>query len=126
MFAGQPLVLSPHLSDRIGKEALALGGAVTVESPRRWFAFICLTLTVVFNAAAHGVVYTYLFYLLNELGWSGERISLAWNIGVVTEIVMFLLFARLRRRFTLWFILRASFGGVLINGCCCMAAAIHG
>lgn len=60
---------------------------------RAFFSFPILSffLIVALQWASHAALYVYLSVYLRELGWSGRLISLAWNLGVIAEILVFFL-----------------------------------
>jgi PPP family 3-phenylpropionic acid transporter len=72
------------------------------------YTFLLLLLAVAFCWMSHGALYVYFSIYLKALGWSGERVALAWNIGVVSEVLLFLFFPLLEQRFSLAQILQAS------------------
>lgn len=63
---------------------------------------------VAFSWASHAAYYVYFSIYLRALGWSGFGISLAWNTGVVAEIILFWYFRSLSEKFSLTSILRFS------------------
>ncbi|AWM61475.1 MFS transporter [Stutzerimonas stutzeri] len=58
---------------------------------------------------AHGPYYTFFSIHLEALGYSRSFIGLMWALGVVAEILLFLVMARLLARFSLRLVLLASF-----------------
>lgn len=72
-------------------------------SNARWFL-----LTVLLSWVSRVGVTSYISIYLHELGWSGAEISLAFNVGVFSEIFMLHFFKRLEQRFSLVFLLRVS------------------
>jgi MFS transporter, PPP family, 3-phenylpropionic acid transporter len=70
--------------------------------------FLLLLGAVALTWASHGPLYVYLSLYLKGLGWSGQMISLAWNVGVFAEILVFSFFYRLEGRFALMTIFRVS------------------
>lgn len=58
--------------------------------------------------ASSGVLYVFLSVYLRHLGWSGTAISTAWAIGILAEILMFMNFNFVERRFSLQTIFRVS------------------
>ena len=58
---------------------------------------------------AHGPYYTFFSIHLEALGYSRSFIGLMWALGVVAEILLFLVMARLLERFSLRQVLLASF-----------------
>lgn len=57
---------------------------------------------------AHGVLYNFYSIYLSEHGYSKGMIGLLWSIGVVCEIVIFMLMPKIMARFTLKTILLVS------------------
>ena len=57
---------------------------------------------------AHGVLYNFYSIYLSEHGYSKGMIGLLWAIGVICEIVIFMLMPKILRRFTLKMILLIS------------------
>jgi MFS transporter, PPP family, 3-phenylpropionic acid transporter len=55
------------------------------------FPYISLIAITMLVWASHGPYYVYYSIYLQELKWSTKSISLAWNIGVIAEILFFLL-----------------------------------
>jgi len=62
---------------------------------------IALFLSVGLNWLSHAPMYVYLSLYLKGIGWSSNEISLAWNVGVVAEILFFLLLRRIEIRIPL-------------------------
>jgi MFS transporter, PPP family, 3-phenylpropionic acid transporter len=58
---------------------------------------------------SHGPYYTFFSIYLGELGYSAVVIGLCWALGVVAEILMFLVMAWLLARFTVRQVLAVSF-----------------
>lgn len=75
-------------------------------------SFICLACLL---WASHGPMYAFLSLYLQSLGWGGNGISFAWNIGVVTEILLFFLFPTIQQRFSLPVIFRFSAGMTVVR-----------
>ncbi len=73
--------------------------------PRKQLTLVILTTALVW--ASHGAYYTYFSIYLTTLGWSGSKISLAWNLGVGAEVLVFIFFYRIREYFSLVQIIRA-------------------
>lgn len=67
--------------------------------------FVCVGLMQV----SHGPYYTFLSIHLESLGYSRSTIGLLWALGVVAEILLFLVMAALMARFSLRQVLMASF-----------------
>ncbi|MGY4532555.1 PPP family 3-phenylpropionic acid transporter [Pseudomonas sp. TE3786] len=58
---------------------------------------------------SHGPYYTFLTLHLEDLGYARDFIGQLWAIGVVAEVLMFLLMVRILQRFSLRQVLTASF-----------------
>ena len=58
--------------------------------------------------ASHTPLYLYLSVYLQDMGWTGSMISLAWNLGVIFEIGLFAMFSILEKRVALTTILRSA------------------
>lgn len=67
--------------------------------------FVCVGLMQV----SHGPYYTFFTIHLESLGYGRGTIGLLWALGVVAEILIFLVMARLLARFSLRQVLAASF-----------------
>ena len=67
--------------------------------------FVCVGLMQV----SHGPYYTFFTIHLEALGYGRGTIGLLWALGVVAEILIFLVMARLLARFSLRQVLAASF-----------------
>jgi PPP family 3-phenylpropionic acid transporter len=67
-----------------------------------------LFLSIGFIWLSHAPFYVYLSLYLQAIGWSSSQISLAWNMGVLAEIVLFLCFRRLEIKSSLTSILTIS------------------
>lgn len=78
----------------------------TTFSPKVILLFVTLAL----NWFAHAPLYVYLSLYLKSIGWNSSTISLAWNIGVLGEVLLFLGFRRLE--------LKRSLNSLLILGMC--------
>jgi len=63
---------------------------------------------VALSWASHSAYYVYFSIYLRSLSWSGFAISLAWNTGVVAEIILFRYFRRITTHMSLTTILRLS------------------
>lgn len=71
-------------------------------------SFVLLLLATLFGMAAHGPLYLFLSLYLEALDWNGTSIAIAWNIGVVGEIILFLFLSKIRGVFSLPTILAGS------------------
>ncbi len=66
-------------------------------------------------SAAHGAFYVFYSIHLDGSGYSKTEVGLLWSLGVVAEIVVFMLMARLSQRFSLRDILMASFAAAVLR-----------
>ncbi|MFZ2268403.1 MAG: MFS transporter [Azonexus sp.] len=66
-------------------------------------------------SAAHGGFYVFYSIHLSEHGYSKFEVGELWSLGVVAEIVVFMLMARLAKRFSLRAILLASFAAAVLR-----------
>ena len=73
-----------------------------------WLSVICLLVSAFLLTASHAPLYSFLSVYLNELSWSGTQIAIAWNLGVLSEIIFFYLSPSILRRFSLLAIYRMS------------------
>lgn len=83
----------------VASPAAVPGGAaqIIVEIPRRVWILLA---AVFFVWASHGALYVYFSLYVRSLGWSGNELGFAWNIGVGAEIFMFAVYPQIRRRFS--------------------------
>ncbi|MDP3539929.1 MAG: MFS transporter [Azonexus sp.] len=66
-------------------------------------------------SAAHGAFYVFYSIHLAGHGYSKTEVGALWSLGVVAEIVVFMLMARLSRRFSLHTILLACFAAAVLR-----------
>jgi PPP family 3-phenylpropionic acid transporter len=66
--------------------------AVTVPMP--WRAFSPVLVAWLLISASHATLYLLLSIHLENLGWSGSWISVAWNVGIGAEVAVFFLYSR--------------------------------
>lgn len=66
-------------------------------------------------SAAHGAFYVFYSIHLAGHGYSKTEVGALWSLGVLAEIVVFMLMARLSRRFTLRGILLACFAAAVLR-----------
>ena len=64
-------------------------------------------------SAAHGAFYVFYSIHLSGHGYSKTEVGALWSLGVLAEIVVFILMARLSRRFSLRVILLVSFAAAV-------------
>jgi MFS transporter, PPP family, 3-phenylpropionic acid transporter len=75
--------------------------------------FIILTTALVYGS--HSPYYSYFSIYLKALGWDGTSISLAWNIGVIAEILVFALLSRIESRLSLKSIFKIGILGTVLR-----------
>jgi PPP family 3-phenylpropionic acid transporter len=56
---------------------------------------VLLLAATALNWFSHAPLYTYLSIYLEKLNWSPQSITLAWNIGVLSETILFFCFSRI-------------------------------
>lgn len=78
-------------------------------------AVIALLLGCALMVTAHGVLYNFYSIFLAEHGYSKGMIGWLWSIGVICEIVIFMLMPKLMRRFSLKTIILASLALAVIR-----------
>ncbi|HSG22982.1 MAG TPA: MFS transporter [Azonexus sp.] len=66
-------------------------------------------------SAAHGAFYVFYSIHLAEHGYSKTEVGSLWSLGVLAEIAVFMLMARLSLRFSLRIILLASFAAAVLR-----------
>lgn len=66
---------------------------------------------------AHGVLYNFYSIYLSEHGYSKSMIGLLWSVGVVCEIVIFIMMPKLMARFSLKSILLISLALAVLRFC---------
>lgn len=66
-------------------------------------------------SAAHGAFYIFYSIHLDANGYSKTEVGLLWSLGVVAEIVLFMLMARLSARYSLRTILLACFAAAVVR-----------
>lgn len=91
----------------LGRETLGTGGVV-IHAPGaparalRPFHDLPREVWIILGAvmlvwASHGALYVYFSLYVRTLGWTGNELALAWNIGVGVEILMFAIYHHIRR-----------------------------
>ena len=80
-------------------------------------AVIALLVGCALMVTAHGVLYNFYSIYLAEHGYSKSMIGLLWSVGVVCEIVVFMLMPKLMARFSLKAILLTSLVLAVIRFC---------
>lgn len=76
--------------------------------------FFIILATALVNGS-HSPYYSYFSIYLKALGWEGTSISLAWNIGVVVEILVFALLGKIESRLSLRSILKLGILGTVLR-----------
>ncbi|HQN66098.1 MAG TPA: MFS transporter, partial [Methylophilus sp.] len=71
-------------------------------------AVLALLLGCAMMVSAHGVLYNFYSIYLAEHGYTKGMIGLLWAVGVICEIIIFMLMPRIMRRFSLKTILLVS------------------
>ena len=107
-------IMRRFVPDLPGKERLqpvALGEAEWTKRTQFWALIVSASCCW----ASHAVMYVYLSLYLEALGWSGSKISAAWNIGVLAEVVLMIYFPRLEKRFSLERIYQFSLGATVLR-----------
>jgi len=66
-------------------------------------------------SAAHGALYVFLSIHLASLGYSKAEVGGLWSLGVLAEIVVFMLMTKLNRRYSLRVLLLASFAAAILR-----------
>lgn len=74
---------------------------------------LALMLACTAMSSAHGGFYVFFSIHLSEHGYGKTLIGLLWSLGVLAEIIVFLLMPRLLRRFSLRWILLLSFAATV-------------
>ncbi|AZG86005.1 MFS transporter [Pseudomonas syringae pv. pisi str. PP1] len=87
------------------REAGAGGFLRQLARPGVWAFYLSVALMVL----SHGPYYTFLTLHLEELGYSRGLIGVLWAVGVVAEVLMFMVMSRILQRFTVRQVLFASF-----------------
>jgi len=65
--------------------------------------------------SSHGLLYNFYSIFLEQQGYSGTTIGLLWAVGVIFEIIIFLLMPRILNKFTLKAVLLISLGFAVIR-----------
>ncbi len=95
----------PKHPEKLKESKEPLGKSKTRLFQKNYILMILLTLLI---WASHGVFYVYLSIYLKALGFSAAEISFSWNLGVISEIILFMNFSKLEKRFSIISILRFS------------------
>ncbi|MGC1518477.1 MAG: MFS transporter, partial [Azonexus sp.] len=66
-------------------------------------------------SAAHGALYVFYSIHLANHGYSKAEVGGLWSLGVLAEIVVFMLMTRLSRRYSLRVLLLASFAAAILR-----------
>jgi len=104
------------------------------ESLSRWHLIFYTSMILIW--ASHGPAYTYMSIHLLNLGWTTGEMALSWNVAVITEIIVFLLFNRIQKYASLeslltlcqlacilrWTIISFTSSSILIN----LSQILHG
>jgi MFS transporter, PPP family, 3-phenylpropionic acid transporter len=106
---GVALVLPEAAARTEARDALSIGRILRQSHVLALMA-ACLAM-----AAAHGAYYVFYSIHLSAHGYSKFEVGELWSLGVVAEIVVFMLMARLAKRFSLRAILLASFAAAVLR-----------
>ncbi|HRQ58075.1 MAG TPA: MFS transporter [Azoarcus taiwanensis] len=68
-----------------------------------------------FMSAAHGALYVFYSIYLVENGYGKSLVGWMWTLGVLSEIVVFLLMSRLARRFSMRSVLLFAFAAAVVR-----------
>ncbi|MCB0318086.1 MAG: MFS transporter [Bdellovibrionales bacterium] len=68
-------------------------------------SFLLLLLIQFLSWVSHAPFYTFFAIYLREIGWSTSQVSLAWNLGVLAEVILFYNFYRLQSKMNLGYLL---------------------
>lgn len=74
-----------------------------------------LLLSCALMVSSHGLLYNFYSIFLEQQGYSGTTIGLLWAVGVIFEIIIFLLMPRILNKFTLKAVLLISLGFAVIR-----------
>lgn len=89
--------------------------AVPIGDILRQPRVLALMLACFAMSTAHGAFYIFFSIHLDAHGYSKTEVGLLWSLGVVAEIIVFMLMARLTRRFSLRRILLACFAAAVVR-----------
>ena len=90
--------------------AAPAAGAMRLSAQARTLLAAGFCMTV-----AHGALYAFLTLHLQAMGYSGTMIGLLWTLGVLAEMVVFLVLPALFRRYALSTLLLASFACAVLR-----------
>ncbi|MDO7897626.1 MFS transporter [Pseudomonas citrulli] len=95
----------PNAQPLQGPRVTGEGFVRQLRNPGVLAFYLCVGLMQV----SHGPYYTFLTLHLEQLGYSRGLIGLLWAVGVVAEVLVFLLMSRILARFSVRRVLLASF-----------------
>lgn len=106
-------LLVPDVTGRTGRSNLGAQFPVRELLCRKelWFFYMGVMLMQV----SHGPYYSFLSIYLGELGYSRSMIGRLWSLGVLAEIVLFLLMPKILLRFSVRQVLLASFALAVVR-----------
>ncbi|MDA9086868.1 MFS transporter [Methylophilaceae bacterium] len=76
---------------------------------------VVLLLSCALMVSSHGLLYNFYSIFLEQQGYSGTTIGLLWAVGVIFEIIIFLLMPGILNKFTLKAVLLISLGFAVIR-----------
>jgi PPP family 3-phenylpropionic acid transporter len=104
-----------------GKSLLAGGFIAQLRQPGVMAFYLCVALMQL----SHGPYYTFLTLHLAALGYSSAVIGMLWAVGVVAEVLMFMVMSRVLARFSVRRVLAASFALAALRWCLLGSFADH-
>jgi PPP family 3-phenylpropionic acid transporter len=104
-----------------GKSLLAGGFITQLRQPGVMAFYLCVALMQL----SHGPYYTFLTLHLAALGYSSAVIGMLWAVGVVAEVLMFMVMSRVLAQFSVRRVLAASFALAALRWCLLGSFADH-
>jgi MFS transporter, PPP family, 3-phenylpropionic acid transporter len=104
VYFSRKLFANELVGDGLTKSNLGIKNIVSKENS----ALLSLLISTALLWGSTAALYVYFSLYLKQLGWSGTMISVAWSIGVLSEIVILLYFDSIQSRFSLLSIFRLS------------------
>lgn len=104
-----------------GKSLLAGGFIAQLRQPGVMAFYTCVGLMQM----SHGPYYTFFTLHLASLGYSSALIGVLWAVGVVAEVLMFMLMSRVLARFSVRRVLAVSFAMAALRWCLLGSFADH-
>jgi PPP family 3-phenylpropionic acid transporter len=76
---------------------------------------IVLLLSCALMVSSHGFLYNFYSIFLEQKGYSGSTIGILWSVGVIFEILVFLMMPKILKKFTLKEVLLVSMGFAVVR-----------